>query len=387
MDAVTLAAAGAAWLGLGAAAYHFIGYPLLVILLAALRGRQQPGRAPTSLPSVAMVIAAYNEERVIAAKLRNCLQLDYPPELLSIVVVADGSSDSTADRVLAFGHDRVTCLFDPVRRGKGHALNRAVATVQADVVVLSDANNDYSVDAIRLLVASLGQPGVAGVSGAKRIVASRERAASGGDGLYWKYESRIKAAESRLGGTVTADGEIFALRRDAYTPIPPGVVNDDLFLTLRIVERGGAVVYEPRATATEEASLTMIEDYRTKVRMIAGGLQDLRREWRAICSSASFAFKFISHKLLRWTMPLFLTLALAGSAIAASSSSALRLLLVAQLGFYALAIVGWGLNRMGVRPAPVYVPFYFLLMNVAAVAAMVRCFRGGQSTLWTKAAR
>ena len=386
MDTVTNAAAVAAWLGLGVAAYHFIGYPLLVSLLAGFRGRQ-PRPVLQQLPSVAMVIAAYNEEKVIAAKLRNSLALDYPPELLSIVVVADGSSDATADTVRAFGNDRVTCLFDPVRRGKGHALNRAVETVQADVLVLSDANNDYSPDAIQLLVARLAQPGVAGVSGAKRIVASRERAASGGDGLYWLYESRIKAAESELGGTVTADGEVFAMRRDAYTPIPAGVVNDDLFLTLRIVERGGAVVYEPRATATEEASLTMVEDYRTKVRMIAGGLQDLRREWRAIRSSASFAFKFISHKVLRWTMPLFLLLALAGSAIASAPGSMLRLLFLAQVGLYTLALVGWGLNRVGLRPAPFYVPFYFLLMNVAAVAAIVRCFRGGQSTLWAKAAR
>ncbi|HWL64122.1 MAG TPA: glycosyltransferase family 2 protein [Steroidobacteraceae bacterium] len=386
MDAVTHAAAVAAWVGLGAGAYHFVGYPLLVILLATLRG-QRPHPAPPGLPRVAMVIAAYNEEKVIAAKLRNSLALDYPPGLLSIIVVADGSSDATAERVRAFADERVTCLFDPVRRGKGHALNRAVAAAQADVLVLSDANNDYSTDAIRLLVARLAQPGVAGVSGAKRIVASRERAASGGDGLYWRYESRIKAAESGLGGTVTADGEVFALRRDAYVPIPPGVVNDDLFLTLRIVEQGGAVVYEPRATATEEASLTMLEDYRTKVRMIAGGLQDLRREWRAICSSPSFALKFVSHKILRWTMPLFLLLALAGSAIASAPGSVLRALLLAQVAFYALAAVGWGLNRAGMRPTPFYVPFYFLLMNIAAVAAMVRCFRGGQSTLWAKAAR
>jgi cellulose synthase/poly-beta-1,6-N-acetylglucosamine synthase-like glycosyltransferase len=222
--------------------------------------------------------------------------------------------------------------------------------------------------------------------GAKRIVESRERAASGGDGLYWKYESRIKTAESVLGGTVTGDGEIFAMRRDSYTPIPDGVVNDDLFLSLRLVARGQKIIYEPLATAIEEASMTIREDFRTKVRMIAGGLQCLPQEWTAICSSAGFAFKFFSHKILRWTMPVYLMLALVGSAFA-PGGSLLHALFVAQLAMYGLAVIGWLLNRLGRRPSVCYVPFYFLVMNLAAVAAMTRVVRGGQTALWSKAAR
>lgn len=375
-------------LGFAAAAYHFLGYPLLLIALAKMRGgaRPDPGLPDAELPSVTMVIAAYNEEKVIAEKLRNSLSLDYPPGLFSVIVVADGSSDATAAVVNAMGDPRVTCLFEPERRGKSHALNRAVATATSDVLVLSDANNFYSPDSIRLLVARLGEPGVGGATGAKRIVASRERAASTGDGLYWKYESRLKTAESMLGGTVTADGEVFALRRELYTPIPAKVVNDDLYLSLRLVERGYQIVYEPRATAIEEASITILEDYRTKVRMIAGGLQNVSQDWRTISASRLYAWKFLSHKLLRWTMPVFLLMLLVSSGLSVELP-VFALLFAGQLCFYALAGVGWAMNAAHRQSTLTYVPFYFVVMNMAAAAAIVRFFRGGQSTLWTKAGR
>ncbi|HET9865319.1 MAG TPA: glycosyltransferase, partial [Steroidobacteraceae bacterium] len=158
------------------AAWHFVGYPLTLMLLAALR-RSPAGAPAAGAERVALVIAAFNEERVIAAKIENALSLDYEPERFEVVVVADGSSDRTAEIARGFDDPRVTCLHEPERRGKSHALNRAVAASDADVLVLSDANNFYSKDAIRLLVARLREPGVGGATGAKKIYASRDRAA------------------------------------------------------------------------------------------------------------------------------------------------------------------------------------------------------------------
>lgn len=367
------------------AAWHFVGYPLTLMLLAALR-RSPAGAQAAGGERVALVIAAFNEERVIAAKIENALSLDYEPEKFQVVVVADGSSDRTAEIARGFNDPRVICLHEPERRGKSHALNRAVAASDADVLVLSDANNFYSKDAIRLLVARLREPGVGGATGAKKIYASRDRAASGGDGLYWRYESKIKLAESRLGGTVTADGEIFALRRADYRPIPPSVINDDMYLTFRLVEAGQRVVYEPAAVAVEEASMTIREDFNTKVRMIAGGMQSIRSEWRTIFCSGWFSLKFASHKLLRWLMPLVLATLLVSSGLLAGEQ-VYRALFAAQVLFYLLAALGWMLNARNARPAFAYVPFYFVAMNFAAAGGLWRYLRGRHSVLWSKAAR
>jgi cellulose synthase/poly-beta-1,6-N-acetylglucosamine synthase-like glycosyltransferase len=367
------------------AAWHFAGYPVVLFVLAALRRGKAPAAAEPR-ERVAMIVAAFNEERVIAAKLENALSLDYPPGLFTVVVAADGSSDRTPDIVRAFGDPRVVCMHEAARRGKGHALNRAVAATDCDVLVLSDANNAYSKDAILRLVARLREPGVGGATGAKKIVASRERAASGGDGLYWRYESKIKTAESALGGTVTADGEIFALRKASYREIPANVINDDMYLTFRLVDEKLRVVYEPDAVAVEEASITIREDFNTKVRMIAGGMQSMRLELRTIFSSAGFAAKFLSHKLLRWIMPLVLLTLFVTSALLVGRQP-FGALFAAQIAFYLLAALGWLLNGRNSRPTFAYVPFYFVVMNCAAAGGLWRYLRGRHSVLWTKAAR
>ena len=323
---------------------------------------------------------------MIAAKIENALSLDHDPGKYQVVVVADGSSDRTAEIARGFQDPRVICLHEPERRGKSHALNRAVAASDVDVLVLSDANNFYSRNALRALVARLREPGVGGATGAKKIIESRERAASGGDGLYWRYESKIKLAESRLGGTVTAEGEIFALRRADFHPIPSSGSNDDMHPTFRLVDAGKRVVYEPDAEAVEEASITIREDFNTKVRMIAGGMQSLRSEWRTVFGSGWFSLKFASHKLLRWLMPLVLITLLATSGLL-SGRPLYGALFLAQVLFYLLAALGWLLNSRNTRPVFAYVPFYFVAMNFAAAGGLWRFLRGRHSVLWSKAAR
>jgi cellulose synthase/poly-beta-1,6-N-acetylglucosamine synthase-like glycosyltransferase len=374
------------WISLFAIVYHYALYPFALALLARIAGGRAPSALPGELPDVALIVAAFNEERVIEAKVRDCLALDYPPGKLRIIVCADGSTDRTAELVRGFADARVVCLHEPERRGKGAALNRAVAAAQAEFLVLSDANNFFSRDAIQRLLAPFAAAHVGGVTGAKRIFESAHRAAAQGDGLYWRYESSIKASESALGGTVTADGEMFALRRALYVPIPRAVVNDDLYLTLRLVERGYRVLYEPAATAHEEGSFTIGEDFRVKVRMAAGGFSTLFADWRTVFLSGAFTFKFISHKLLRWFMPLFLLGALLGSA-ALAGQWFYALLFGIQVACYALAAIGWWLNARGVRPGLFYVPFYFAAMNAAMAGGLLRFLRGGQSALWSKAQR
>lgn len=367
--------------------YHFVVYPLVVMALAGVRRKPRATIGGISTPkSVTLVVAAYNEEKVIAGKIANALSLEYPADKLQIVIVADGSTDRTVEIARSFADPRVRCLFEPERRGKAHALNRAVAATACDVIVLSDANNLYSPRAIELLVAKLDAPGVGGVTGVKRVVQDARRAASVGDGLYWKYESRIKEAESRLGGTVTGDGEIFALWRALYVPIPPEVVNDDVYLTLRLVEKGYSVHYEPQAVAVEEGSMTIREDVNVKIRMIAGGFQNVLQDWRAAWLSGWFTLKFVSHKVLRWMMPLFL-IALFVSCAWLAEQPRYRWLLCGQIAFYGSALVGWRLQARGSSALLFYVPFYFVAMNLAAAAAWLRFLKDRQSPLWIKARR
>jgi len=370
--------------------FHFAVYPLLVQALARVRSRRLPS-APSEagpLPRVSLVIAAYNEELVIAKKLANSLALDYPRELLEIIVVSDGSTDRTHEIVSGFAGQGVVALHDPPRSGKSAALNRAVAAAAGDIVLFSDANNDFNTGAVRTMVRHFVDEQVGGVCGRKSIVAAADRQASEGDGLYWRYEAAIKKAESDLGIMTTADGEIFAIRRALWHPIPAAVINDDAEITFAMMRDGYRIVYEPDAVSSELASACLDEDFRVKVRMIAGGFQTVQLHWRQLLPPRSaFAWAFLSHKLLRWLIPLLLVAVLLASLILVRSPLG-AMLLVGQVLFYGVALLGWHAQQRRNLSTWQYLPLYFSLMNVAAILGLRRFLAGdGVTTIWQKAAR
>jgi len=235
--------------------------------------RDSLGASPRGrpFPSVALIIAAYNEERVIEAKIRNSLALDYPAALLRIFVVSDGSTDSTPDIVRRFHDAGVLSLHQAPRRGKTAAINRATTQAAADIIVFSDANNMFETTALRELIKHFEDSKIGGVCGLKQVYNSPDRESTQGDSLYWKYESVIKEAESRIHSITTADGEIFAVRRELYEPLDETVVNDDAEITLLLVRKGYRVLYERHAVSYEHASIRIEDDFHVKVRMVAGG--------------------------------------------------------------------------------------------------------------------
>jgi cellulose synthase/poly-beta-1,6-N-acetylglucosamine synthase-like glycosyltransferase len=262
-----------------------------------------------------------------------------------------------------------------------------VRHARGEVVVFSDANNEFSTDAIRKLVRHFGDPAVGGVCGAKRIKPAAERESSAGDSLFWRYESVIKVAESRIGTINNADGEIFALRRALYKPVPEHIINDDAEITLDLVEQGTRIVYEPAAHSSEYASIHIRDDFFVKVRMVAGGYQTLAENARELFPLRSwFAWSFFSHKTLRWLAPVFLLLAL-GTSAALADEALYRAALVAQLAFYALALAGWLLLGRMALPSLLYVPFYFTTMNLAAFRGLMRFLRRSQTVHWRRAQR
>jgi cellulose synthase/poly-beta-1,6-N-acetylglucosamine synthase-like glycosyltransferase len=385
------------WAALALLAYTYVGYGLALALLARLKRwrRRRGGRASrrrfADWPRVTLVIAACDEAGVIAAKLANTRALDYPAACLDVLVVADGSTDATADLARAAG---VRVLHRPARRGKMHALKRAMQHVATPLVAFTDANAMLAPGALRALVAPFADPAVGAVAGEKRVACvAADGAAGAGEGLYWRYESALKRLDAEVGSVVGGAGELFALRTPLFTPLPDDTVLDDFELTLRIAAAGHRVAYAPEATATERPSASLADEWTRKVRICAGGFQAMRRLAPLLDARryGLLTWQYVSHRVLRWTLaPALLPLVLAASAVLAASGSALYgALLAAQLAAYGAAAVGWACEarRAGSAPRGAVLPLYVAMMHAAALAGLVRYLRGRQPATWTRARR
>jgi poly-beta-1,6-N-acetyl-D-glucosamine synthase len=365
--------------------YHYVLFPAFVFAFAAVS--KKPIEKDEVLPKVSLVIAAYNEERVIEEKIRNSLDLEYPKDRLEIIVVSDGSTDSTPLVAASHEHESVVSLFDPPRRGKTAALNRAVSRAGGEIVVFSDANSMYDPLAIKLLVRNFNDPAVGGVCGRKAITKNTARESSRGDSLFWNFESRMKIRQSLIGSITTGDGEIFAVRKALYKAIPDIVINDDTAITFNIIEQGYRVIYEPEAVSNEEASIILKDDFNVKARMVCGGYQTLAFFAKMLFPPRNyFAIQFVSHKALRWFMPFFL-IALYLVSVCLMSGFYLYFLLV-QSAFYGLALLGLlGKPRRGIL-RHLYFPAYYCSMNAAAVKGCIY-FLGRKAGvgIWKKAQR
>ncbi|RME60385.1 MAG: glycosyltransferase family 2 protein, partial [Caldilineae bacterium] len=241
------------WSAVGVILYTFFGYPLL--LAAAARLRPRPHRQAPITPAVTILIPAYNEARVIEAKIENSLAQAYPSEKLDILVVADGSNDDTAARAQKYARQGVRVLYEPARRGKIAAINRAMPWVKSEIVVFTDANAMLTENAVAALVRHFADPKVAAVAGEKRV-------AGGGEGLYWRYESYLKRLDSQLTSVMGAAGELFALRRDLFQPPALDSIIEDFVLSMELVAAGWRVIYEPAAVALEEEAPSLEADWR-----------------------------------------------------------------------------------------------------------------------------
>lgn len=370
------------WLSAGLVVYGYAGYPLLAWILSRVAGK--PVRKYAEPRPVTFIIAAYNEEKNIAAKIENTLALNYPPELLDIVVAADGSTDNTVAIAQSYAQQGVRVLHEPGRRGKTSAINRAAQTSNADILFFSDANTIYNSDAVIHMVRNFADAAVGGVSGRKIVLGDSEREASTGEAAYWGYEAALKRAESLLASIVTADGEIFAMRRSLFQPIPPHIVHDDMYLTLQIVASGHRVVYEPEATSAEFASRTLNDEFHLKVRYASAGFQIVATFPSLVLNPLrAFAWIFVSHKLIRWLVPVFLLTALFASAVAAQQPLYAAAFAV-QTVLYFLAALGAALRS---KRGPLYFLSYFGVMNTAVLYGIGRFLTTGQSPAWRKAQR
>ncbi|MCF6290808.1 MAG: glycosyltransferase family 2 protein [Desulfobacterales bacterium] len=380
------------WVCLGLMAYHYLGYPALLAVLARLRPR--PVRQRPVTPRVSLIIAAYNEEKVIAEKIDNSLALDYPA--LEIIVVSDGSSDTTAGIVRGYADAGVVGLHRPQRWGKSAAVNRGAEQATGDIFVFSDANAFYFPDVIRKLTRNLADPAVGCVSGSKTVRPladnrCQESSVGRSEGLYWRYESFIKEKETLVSSVTGVVGEMLALRHELFQPIPDNIINDDAFLCWHILRQGFRVVYEPGARCWETASASGRDDMVRRQRITAGRYQLLFRVRWWPWNNPGALFLLISHKFLRLFLPFLMVIALAANLLLLffPHVPALMLFLLAgQSAFYALALLGMLLDRQG-RPSwrlPA-LAYYILIGNLASLSGLFLFLTGRQSVLWQKAAR
>ena len=291
---------------------------------------------------MSLIVTAYNEQAVLRDKLENTFALEYPAGRLQVVVVSDGSTDGT-DEVARSYEGRPGYLFlrqDP-NAGKTAAQNAAVRAATGDVLVFSDANSMYAPDALQQLVMSLAE-GVGCVCGELRYTNPERAGAGEGEGYYWRYEQFLKRLESRLGALVGANGSIYAVRRELFEELDPRIISD-FILPIRLRRRGHRVVYAPGAVAEEESGRGFGEELRRRRRIVARSLYGLWREAGALNPFAHplLAFQILSHKVVRWLVPvLLLVLLAAGAAAAAEGVEPYGKLLAAQLGLYGLALLG-----------------------------------------------
>lgn len=373
--------------------YTYIGYGILLYILVrikdAVRPRTEPV-LPAELPEVTLLIAAYNEEDIVDDKMDNTFLLDYPEHLLNIVWVTDGSTDRT-NEMLARYEPRVRTLFDAPRRGKSAALNRAMCFVESPIVIFTDANTMLGSGSVKEIVRLFSDPKVGCVSGEKKIAQADKQDATAGEGLYWRYESALKTLDYRLYSAVGAAGELFAVRKELFTILPDDTLLDDFVMSLSIARRGYRIAYTSEAYAVESASADMRQEAKRKVRIAAGGLQSI---WRLggllnIFRYGTLSFQYISHRVLRWTITPVLWFALLplNIALAWNGNVFYVILLILQLLFYAAALGGYLMSRKNIKNKFLFVPYYFIFMNLCVFKGAVYLARNKGKGAWEKAKR
>ncbi|HVS97529.1 MAG TPA: glycosyltransferase family 2 protein [Puia sp.] len=369
--------------------YNYAGYAVIAWLLNRFR-RPVPLTEPGDWPGISFIVAAYNEEDCIAAKIANSLALDYPRDRIEFLFISDGSTDKTESIVRA--HPEIRSLHRPERAGKSAALNRAVGQASMDILVFSDANTVLNHEALRNIARHYQDPATGGVAGEKKVLSAPGSDEVGqAEGLYWKYESSLKKIDASFYSVVGAAGELFSFRRSLFEPIPHTVILDDFVSSLKVAQRGYRIAYEPAAFAMELPSLSLGDERKRKVRIAAGGFQaiGMLKGLFAFWKYPRLSFLYISHRVLRWAVSPFCLVGafIANGVLVVERTGALfTALFIAQCLLYASAALA------GVQPAlrrlkPVRLAYYFVFMNFCAVLGFFRYLKGNQSAAWEKARR
>jgi len=374
--------------------YCYFGYPIL-IFLAAKCSRRRIQRGDIE-PTVSIVLSAWNEEDVIKKKIENLLSLDYPREKLEILIGSDGSTDRTEDIVKQISDPRVQLINSSQRQGKMFTINQLVGQAQKEIIVFTDARQIFEHNAIKILVSNFSDSGVGCVSG-ELIFSKKGGATAQGINLYWNYEKFIRRNESDVHSMLGATGAIYAIRRKLFTKIPTGVVLDDMFIPLKIIQNSYRAILDSSAKAYDEVSDSSKEEHRRKARTLFGNYQIFwifRKMFNPL--NSPIAYQLFSHKLLRVLIPFFMgaVFFINGAIIfgrgEVTSPLLYEAIFIIQIIFYCMAVIG-GLARhqkygiLKIISKICYIPYVFCLLNFSAFIGFLRFVGAKQEITWEKA--
>lgn len=374
-----LAVAGV-WFAIAGLLYVYVGYPLLLLILGAFTHRE---KAPAGyFPTLSILIAAYNEEAGIKQKIVQTLALSYPEDKIELLVISDGSTDRTDEIVLACEDKRVRLIRPAQRKGKTNAQNIGVEHAGGEVLVFSDATTIYHPMALQFLAANYVDPHVGAVSGRYQYFDQNGNSPTGlGTVAFWNYENLIKQMQSRLRTITGCCGCIYSVRRSAYTSLDSDLISD-LVQPLCAILKGFRVVFEDRALAYEETTKSSAEEFSMRVRVITRGIRGIISVAELLnpFKHAWISFQLMSHKVLRWFVPLFLVVLLLANTLLVDTPG-YRQLWAAQLIFYGFVVLTTfvPLHRIW---KPLGIPLYFCTVNLAALVSVLEVLRGRKYVIW-----
>ncbi|HVM89345.1 MAG TPA: glycosyltransferase family 2 protein [Puia sp.] len=384
------------WLSIFIVFYSYIGYGVVLFVLVKAKSLiKRTNKAFISgnnfEPEITLVVSAYNEETIIESKIENTFQLIYPADKLKLIFITDGSNDQTPDIIGKYANIRLLHL--PERKGKVAAMNRAMQYVTTPYVVFSDANTFLNKECITEIAKHYADTKVGGVAGEKKVIAMPgTKAAGAGEGLYWKYESFLKKLDSEFYSVVGAAGELFSVRTDLFEQTAENIIIEDFVQSLKICMKGFIIKYEPKSYAIEDSSPSMKEEQKRKIRICAGAFQAMiiLKGLFNIFKYPLLSFQFISHRILRWTLcPICIFIIFIFNIIIVTYNDGFiyQALLLAQIIFYFSALAGWFFANKNIKIKALYIPYYFLFMNISVFLGFKRFIKKQQSVLWEKVSR
>ena len=375
------------WASFCIVVYVFVLFPIMLLLRGFLMRR--PYVTADNTPSISIVVAAYNEAGIIREKLDNILSLDYPRDLLEIIIASDGSTDQTNAIVSSYAKHGIKLLALP-RIGKNSALTKGCQVATAEILVFSDANSMFSTDALRALMRPFADPSVGGVAGNQVYQFKEERASrSVGERIYWAYDRLLKQSQDRAGSITSATGSIYAIRRSLFTFLPPGMV-DDFTISTGVILQGYRLAFAVDAVAKEQVAESNRVEFGRKVRIIMGGLNSVMHHAELLnpFRYGFYAVQLFSHKLLRRLIVFPLGILLATSPFLWSDGFFYQLATIGQFGFYGMAAIGFIFEGRRVGGGKLFsIPFYFCMVYIAALCAVIRIIQGRRIITWETAVR
>jgi len=367
--------------------FTFFIYPLTLRFLKR-RFATAPNVAEELLPSVAVMIPAYNEAAVIEQKVLNCLEQNYPRDKLQVLVGSDGSTDGTDELVNAIPDDRVKLIRLGGRNGKPLVLNQLFELTTENVVVISDANITWDKQALKMACRHFADPKVGVVSAGRYALSDKTDELALEEQQYTDHENSLKALESQVGGMSGGLGMLLAIRREIYRPFPPGSANDDTTPMLWATLGGYRSVWEMESKAYERSGQSFREEFRRRIRIGVGNYQTLFRYLSVLNPRHGLAaYTYFSHKVIRWIFPFLMILALVAN-LMLRETAYYNTLFLGQLALYGISFIGGILVAFHLRVPPISSLFHFVAMNVALLLGFFRYLKqGNRRFVWEPTAR